>query len=263
MSEKDSAQNVIESYRKRQQAAQRAPLILGIAALLLIVGAAAIIFWLAGPNRPSIALFATQTPTPTVTLTVTSTSTSTATSTITPTEEPTPTETVTPTPEGPFVYTVVEGDNLFAIAERFNVDLLVLMSINNLDPANPIIDIGDQLTIPGPDTQLPTPTELAANIPRGTRVDYLIQPGETLAIIAEKFNSTVEEIMAENDLENANAIFAGQTIVVPVNLVTPIPTNTPGTPTATGATATGGAATAEGTTPAPAATNTPAATQTP
>ena len=42
----------------------------------------------------------------------------TATATNTPTETTTPTVTVTPTAEGPFVYTVVEGDNLFDIAQH-------------------------------------------------------------------------------------------------------------------------------------------------
>jgi LysM repeat protein len=256
MSEKESAQNVIESYRRKQKAAARAPLILGIAALLLVVGAAVIIFWLTGEDRPSIALFATDTPTPTVTSTVTATATATVTSTVTPTVTVTATGTLTPTPSGPFVYEVVEGDNLFAIAERFQVDLMTLIAINNLDAANPIIDIGDQLTIPGPDTELPSATPLPANIGRGTRIEYIVQVGDTLAIIAEKFNSTIEEIMNVNELENQNAIFAGTTLIVPVNLVTPVPTNTPGPSPTAGATA---AATSAATT----AVATSAATATP
>ena len=61
---------------------------------------------------------------------------------------------------------------------------------------------------------------------RGTIVEYLVKPGDSLAIIAAKFNSTVEEIVKENDLENANDIQAGIIIKVPVNLVTPVPTAT-------------------------------------
>ncbi len=233
MSDKDNPQDVIESYRKRQQAAQRAPLLIVIAAVLLIVGAAVVIFWLLGPDRPAIALFASQTPTPTETATPTATHTITPTPTDTPTVTITPTETNTPTPEGPFVYEVVEGDNLFAIAQRFNVDLFVLIAINNLDPTNPVIDIGDQLTIPGPDTELPTATPLPANIRRGTIIEYFVLSGDTLAIIAEKFNSEVDAIVEENELENPNDIFIGQLLLVPVNLVTPIPTSTPITETPT------------------------------
>ncbi len=54
MSDKETAQEVIESYRKRQQQAQRAPTIIAIAAVLLIIGVAVIIFWLLGSNQPAI-----------------------------------------------------------------------------------------------------------------------------------------------------------------------------------------------------------------
>jgi LysM repeat protein len=226
MSNKENPQHVIEAYRKQQQRAQRAPMVIGIAAILLIVGAALVIFWLLGPNKPQISLFATETPTPTVTDTPTSTATQTATATITPTATEVPTETLTPTISGPFNYQVQEGDTLFGIAQRFNVDLLLLITINNLDAANPIIRVGDQLTIPGPDTQLPTSTPVPANLPRGTKVNYTVQSGDTLAIIASSFNSTVDDIKTENEIENENEIFVGQVLVVRVNLVTPIPTST-------------------------------------
>jgi len=238
MSEKETAQEVIESYRRRQQKAQKAPLIIGIAAILLVIGAGALIFWLVGPDQPNIPFFKTSTPTPTVTFTPTNTATITPTPTETPTETATPTVTLTPTASGPFAYTVAEGDTLSAIAETFKVDLLLLIAINNLDPANPIIRIGDQLTIPGPDSQLPTATALPANLPRGTKIEYTVQSGDTLAIIAEKFNSIMDDILEENELDDPNTIFVGQILIIPVNLVTPVPTNTPGTPTVT---ATGGA----------------------
>ena len=237
--DKESAQDVIDSYRKRQQQAQRAPIMLGIAAGLLVVGVAVIIFWLIGPGLPAISFLATDTPTPTVTSTATATATPTNTPTETPTPTSTPTVTLTPTASGPFTYEVIEGDSLFTIAEKFNVDLLVLIAINNLDPANPVIRVGDKLTIPGPDTQLPTTTPIPLSLRRGTLVDYIVQTGDSLAIIAEKFNSTVEDIVAENDLDDPNSIFVGQKLVIPVNLVTPVPTNTPGpSPTVATATAT-------------------------
>lgn len=261
MSDKDTAQTVIDSYRKRQQAAKRAPLILGIAALLLIVGAAALIFWLAGPNRPAIALFASATPTPTVTATSTATPTETATPTVTPTETATPTVTLTPTISGPFTYQVQEGDNLFDIAQRFEVDLLLLITLNNLDPINPIIHVGDALTIPGPDTQLPTGTPLPTNLPRGTRIEYRVQTGDSLLAIALAYNSTIDAIKEENDIENENELFVGQVLTIPVNLVTPVPTSTTAPPSETPGPGTPAAS--EATAPAAATTEAPASTATP
>lgn len=239
MSEKETAQDVIESYRKRQKQAQKAPLMVGIAAVLVLVGAAVVIFWLLGPQKPAFSLFATKTPTPTMTATATATATITPTPTETPTPSPTPTETPTATPQGPFVYEVQQGDSLATIAEKFKVDLLALIAINNLQPPY-IIDIGDKLTIPAPDTELPTETPIPLSLRRGTIIEYIVKPGESLAIIALKFNSTVEDIVRENKIENPNDIQAGTKLRIPVNLVTPVPTNTPGpaitatpTPTAT------------------------------
>jgi len=60
--------------------------------------------------------------------------------------------------------------------------------------------------------------------PRGTKLPYIVQFGDTLDIIADKFLTTVEIIMEENDLENANQIFAGQILQIPVNMVTVTPT---------------------------------------
>ncbi len=234
MSEKGSAQDVIERYRRRQQSAQRAPLLLGIAALVLIVVAGLLIFWWLGPNRPAISLFATDTPTPTVTLTASPTATATNVPSATPTETATPTASLTPTASGPFQYVVVEGDYPSLIADKFKVDLFVLLAINNLDPANPIIHVGDTLTIPGPNTSLPTATPLPANIGRGTKIEYTVQLNDTLAIIAEKFLSTVDAIIKENEIEDANSIFVGQKLIIPVNIATPVPTPKPPTPTVTG-----------------------------
>ncbi|MEN6392563.1 MAG: LysM peptidoglycan-binding domain-containing protein [Anaerolineaceae bacterium] len=234
MSEKESAQNVIDKYRKQQQAARKAPIIIIVAAVLLVIGAAALIFWALGSEAPSISLFPTKTYTPTITATATNTPTVTPLPTDTPTVTDTPTETLTPTASGPFAYTVVEGDTLSGIADKFEVDLMLLIAINNLDSANPIIKVGDQITIPGPDTEMPTATPLPANLHRGSKIEYTVQSGDSLASIALQFNSTVDSIKEENDITDANTIYVGQKLVVLVNLVTPVPTATPATPTITG-----------------------------
>lgn len=226
MSDKETPQSVIDSYRKRQQKARRAPLVITIAAVLLIVGAAILIFWLLGPEKPTFSFLATETPTPTETATTTATATVTSTATQMPTETITPTVTLSPTIAGPFIYQVEEGDNLWAIAERFGVDLLVLIEVNNLDPANPTIRVGDKLTIPASDTELPTSTPLPTDIRRGTKIEYKVQLGDSLLSIATAFNSTVDALKEENEIENENEIFVGQVLIIPVNLVTPVPTET-------------------------------------
>jgi LysM repeat protein len=54
-------------------------------------------------------------------------------------------------------------------------------------------------------------------------------PGDTVGAIAIRFRSTVEAIVEENKLDNANDIFAGLILKIPVNIATPVPTATIGT----------------------------------
>lgn len=234
MSDKESAQSVIEAHRKRQERSQKAPLFLGVAAILLVIIAAVVIFMWLSPDKPVLAILSTETSTPTVTPTDTPTSTATATATDTPTEAPpteTPTPTATETPSGPSIYIVQEGDVLAIIAERFGVDLATLLALNpQIDPKTLIIRIGDEILIPAPDTQLPTATPIPSDLPRGTIIEYAIVAGDNLAGIAMKFNSSVDDILKANpEIENANDIQAGQIIKIPVNMVTPVPTATVGT----------------------------------
>jgi LysM repeat protein len=234
MSEKESPQKVIEAHRKRQQMRQGTPMAVMIgAAILLIAGAAALIFWLLGNNSP----FKSATPTPTVTFTPTMTATATPlpatnTPTITPTSLPTETATptVTPTPSGPFEYTVQQGDNLGDIATRFGTDIPTLLALNpSIDPVKLIIYVGQKILVPPPNMLLPTATTVSTLVPPGTLISYTVMPGDSLDAIATRFNSTTAAIMKENNLANANDIQAGQILKIPVNIATPVPTATVGT----------------------------------
>ncbi|HSJ55214.1 MAG TPA: LysM peptidoglycan-binding domain-containing protein [Anaerolineae bacterium] len=93
-----------------------------------------------------------RTPTSTPTETPTATATSTEVPTETPTAEPSPSTSASPTP---FVYTVKSGDNLYTIAQNFDVTVDAIMAANNLTSNR--LRVGQQLIIPL-STPTPSPT---------------------------------------------------------------------------------------------------------
>jgi LysM repeat protein len=226
MDNRKSTRSVIDKYRKRRQQNQ-VFIVWGGAVLLILIGVILLVVWLTGPSKPLSALFATETPTPTLTFTPTLTSTPTETLTITPTF----TETPTPTRNAPYTYVVQEGDFLATIAEKENlgpdgVALILLLnpyteaSGTGIDPTTQIIYPGQEILLPYPGMPLPTATSIPADLQRGTKLTYIVQAGDTLAGIAALFNSTMDDIVKENNLDDPNAIFVGQQLIIPTNLVT-------------------------------------------
>ncbi len=238
MSKKD-AKNIISSYRKKQKLG---PYIIGGAAILLAIAGITllIIYLVGGGDGLQISLFSTDTPTPTATLTPTPV-TPTATATMTATATNTPTITLTSTASAPFEYEVQEGDNCTSIAEKFDVDIEVLMVLNNLT-SSCFITPGQTILIPAPGQELPTATPLPSDIAPGTLIEYTVRRGDSLYALAEQFNSTVDRILEEtneyrkenglDELEDANDLLVGDILIIPVFIVTPVPTETL-TPTAT------------------------------
>ena len=247
--------NVLNTYRKRRQ--QRGPFLVYGAVALTVIGIIMLIVWLTSPGQALSGLFPTDTPTPSVTFTPSLTSAPTETPTITET----PTATVSPTPSGPVDYVIQEGDSLDAIAQRFNLGengILLILDANPeiISQGGGVIFVGQTIKIPPPGSVLATRTPVPASLGRGTLVEYQVLPGDTLAGIAARFNSVEQNIIDQNNIENANALQVGQVLEIPVNLITATATlpstSTPVTPTPAGGqpTATAGAANA---TSAPAA----------
>lgn len=67
-------------------------------------------------------------------------------------------------------------------------------------------------TPPTPDRRQPTPTT----------VTYTVQAGDTLSIIASRFQTTVYALMEANNILNPNIIHRGQVLVIPVAGSTPL-----------------------------------------
>lgn len=234
MSKNDSAQDVISQYKKKQQ---WGPFVFGaIVVLLVVVGLFMVIYSLtSNPGQPLLPFLASKTPTPTNTNTPTPI-TPTLTFTNTATETVTPTITLTPTASGPFEVVVADGDTCYSLAQKYETDLQVLITLNQATyGANCIISAGAKILIPPPGAKMPTatPVDLTKLSKGSIYKGYIIQSGDTLGTIAEAFNSTVEAIKKQNDIEDENSIQLGQSIDIPVNIATPIPTAVVNTPTPT------------------------------
>lgn len=113
------------------------------------------------------------------------------------------------------VHMVERGENLFRIAQRYGVTVEQMATANNI--ANPSrIFTGQQLVIPNcvggaaSATQAPPPPQ-----PGGGTRTHVVQRGETLFAIAQRYGVTVDQIVQANSIADPSRIYAGQTLVIP------------------------------------------------
>jgi lysozyme len=131
----------------------------------------------------------------------------------------------TATPE-PFTYAVEEGDSLGSIAQQFGVSAVSIMEANNLQNPNSVF-IGQRLLIPNyvaPSSNTDNNRSAAgdgsnANAASGEAggegVSHIVQPGETLIGIAQKYGVDANVLAEANNVANRNQLRVGQKLTVP------------------------------------------------
>jgi LysM repeat protein len=75
-----------------------------------------------------------------------------------------------------------------------------------------------------PTSELPAATPTQVVVPTPTTVVHIVQPGESLSVIALRYDVPIEALAAANGIEDPNVIKTGQQIVIPGP--TPAPTAT-------------------------------------
>lgn len=144
-----------------------------------------------------------------------------------------------PPAEGEVIHTVQTGENLFRIGLRYNVAWQTIAAANGI--SGTYIYVGQQLVIPGTladpppaeavieqpvevdaappaeDTAVeqPQPAPVAPPISASGAVTHVVQRGDVLSRIAQRYVTTVETLVALNQLANPNLIYAGQTLLLP------------------------------------------------
>lgn len=106
-------------------------------------------------------------------------------------------------------YTVRADDTLAAISSRFNVSVDALASANDLPP-NAFLYIGSLLKIP-----TKSPSASGSSGEAGSVTSYIVQPGDSLPLIALRYGTTAQAIAMANNLPNFWLIIVGQRLLIP------------------------------------------------
>jgi LysM repeat protein len=118
-------------------------------------------------------------------------------------------------------HTVRSGETLGRIARRYGTTVDAIAQANGIANVN-LIRPGTVLVIPGAPAPTPAPAPTAAPAPApaapapASGPVHTVRRGETLFKIAQRYDTTVDAIMAANAIADRREIFVGQQFVIPV-----------------------------------------------
>jgi len=110
-------------------------------------------------------------------------------------------------------YTVVKGDTLWSISQRYDVKMTSIISVNNLKEISRL-SIGQKLKLPITNMNI-AKAEGYSQDAAAEEIIYYVKKGESLWSISREYNVKLESIIAANNITDASKISAGQQLRIP------------------------------------------------
>lgn len=110
-------------------------------------------------------------------------------------------------------YTVAKGDSLLKIAHRYNTTVAQIQQDNEMNGT--MVKVGQEIKVsPNKKLYRLVKTEKTTPEKKVTLVSHKVRSGESLSLIARKYQTTISAIVAENNMSNT-VVMAGQILKVP------------------------------------------------
>jgi murein DD-endopeptidase MepM/ murein hydrolase activator NlpD len=110
-------------------------------------------------------------------------------------------------------YTVVKGDTLWSISQRYDVKMSSIISTNNLKEISRL-SIGQEFKIPITNMDI-AKAEGYNQEAAAEEIIYYVEKGESLWSISHDYNVKLESIIAANSITDASKISAGKRLIIP------------------------------------------------
>jgi membrane-bound lytic murein transglycosylase D len=118
----------------------------------------------------------------------------------------------TETPEGAITHTVRRGESLSVIARRYGTTPSAIASVNGMSMSR-LLQIGDRLNV------VPAPGYAASRSikPTGANLVHTVQRGDSLWLIASRYNTTVDDICSRNQISKGATLYPGTKLTIATN----------------------------------------------
>ena len=115
-------------------------------------------------------------------------------------------------------YTVQSGDNMWSIARNEKISLKELLAVNNMTKES-ILPVGRVIKIPVESSiakaEMITPDVYQPSGFNAATTTYTVSGGDTLSVLARRFNTSVSAIKAANN-KSSDMIRIGENLLIPV-----------------------------------------------